>query len=31
MLEKNPNDRYCSINADPKIRNVRERFAEKAK
>ena len=29
--EKNPNDRYCSINADPKIRKVRERFAEKAK
>lgn len=31
QAEKNPNDRYCTINVDPKIRKVREQFAEKAK
>jgi peptide-methionine (S)-S-oxide reductase len=29
--EKNPNDRYCAINADPKIRKVREEFEERVK
>jgi peptide-methionine (S)-S-oxide reductase len=29
--EKNPNDAYCTMNAQPKIRKVREKFAEKAK
>ncbi|WP_423745606.1 peptide-methionine (S)-S-oxide reductase MsrA (plasmid) [Haladaptatus sp. SPP-AMP-3] len=28
--EKNPNDAYCTMNAQPKIRKVREKFAEKA-
>jgi peptide-methionine (S)-S-oxide reductase len=27
--EKNPNDAYCQFNADPKIRKVREQFADK--
>jgi peptide-methionine (S)-S-oxide reductase len=27
--EKNPNDRYCTFNAEPKIRKVREEFREK--
>ncbi len=27
--EKNPNDRYCQFNADPKIRKVREKFGDK--
>ncbi|WP_277552681.1 peptide-methionine (S)-S-oxide reductase MsrA [Halobaculum limi] len=26
--EKNPDDRYCSFNAEPKIRKVREKFAD---
>ena len=26
--EKNPNDGYCQFNADPKIRKVREKFAD---
>jgi len=26
--EKNPNDRYCQFNADPKIQKVREKFGE---
>lgn len=25
--EKNPNDQYCSIHAEPKVRKVREQFA----
>ncbi|WP_313695410.1 peptide-methionine (S)-S-oxide reductase MsrA [Halorarum halobium] len=29
--EKNPNDGYCQFNADPKIRKVREKFADKVK
>jgi peptide-methionine (S)-S-oxide reductase len=29
--EKNPNDRYCTFNADPKIQKVREKFADKVK
>jgi peptide-methionine (S)-S-oxide reductase len=28
---KNPGDRYCQFNADPKIQKVREAFAEKVK
>ena len=27
--EKNPNDRYCQFNADPKIRKVRQKFRDK--
>ncbi len=27
--EKNPNDRYCQFNADPKIQKVREKFGDK--
>ncbi len=27
--EKNPNDRYCQFNVDPKIRKVREKFRDK--
>jgi peptide-methionine (S)-S-oxide reductase len=27
--EKNPNDRYCSFHADPKIQKVREQFGDK--
>lgn len=27
--EKNPNDRYCSIQAEPKVKKVREKFGEK--
>ena len=29
--EKNPNDRYCSIQAEPKVKKVREKFASKVK
>ncbi|MFB6198832.1 MAG: peptide-methionine (S)-S-oxide reductase MsrA [Halobacteriaceae archaeon] len=29
-FEKNPNDRYCSIHAEPKVRKVREAFSEGA-
>ncbi len=29
--ENNPNDAYCTMNAQPKIRKVREKFSEKAK
>ena len=29
--EKNPNDRYCSFHADPKIQKVREQFTDKVK
>lgn len=29
--KKNPGDAYCQFNADPKIRKVREKFAEKVK
>ncbi|MEZ3114509.1 peptide-methionine (S)-S-oxide reductase MsrA [Halobaculum sp. MBLA0147] len=29
--EKNPNDRYCQFNADPKIQKVREKFADKVR
>jgi peptide-methionine (S)-S-oxide reductase len=28
---KNPGDRYCQFNADPKIRKVREAFADRVK
>jgi len=28
--ERNPNDSYCTFNADPKIRKVREKFAKTA-
>jgi len=28
--EKNPNDRYCSIQAEPKVKKVREQFGETA-
>jgi peptide-methionine (S)-S-oxide reductase len=28
---KNPNDRYCQFNADPKIQKVREKFGDKVK
>ncbi|WP_128477617.1 peptide-methionine (S)-S-oxide reductase MsrA [Halorussus pelagicus] len=28
--EKNPNDQYCSIQAEPKVQKVREKFGEKA-
>jgi peptide-methionine (S)-S-oxide reductase len=28
--EKNPNDRYCQFHAEPKVKKVRERFAERA-
>lgn len=27
--DKNPNDRYCTFNADPKIKKVREQFRDK--
>lgn len=27
--DKNPGDRYCRINADPKIKKVREKFADR--
>ncbi|WP_227375874.1 peptide-methionine (S)-S-oxide reductase MsrA [Haladaptatus halobius] len=27
--EKNPNDAYCTVNAQPKLRKVREKFAKK--
>jgi peptide-methionine (S)-S-oxide reductase len=27
--EKNPNDQYCSIQAEPKVQKVREKFADK--
>ena len=29
--EKNPDDRYCTFNAEPKIRKVREKFADLAR
>lgn len=29
FYEKNPNDRYCSFHADPKIQKVREQFQDK--
>ena len=29
--EKNPGDSYCTFNAEPKIRKVREKFADKVK
>jgi peptide-methionine (S)-S-oxide reductase len=29
--EKNPNDQYCSIQAEPKVQKVREKFGQKAK
>jgi peptide-methionine (S)-S-oxide reductase len=29
--EKNPGDAYCQFNADPKIRKVREKFADKVR
>ncbi|WP_435129086.1 peptide-methionine (S)-S-oxide reductase MsrA [Halobaculum sp. D14] len=29
--EKNPADQYCQFNADPKIRKVREQFADKVR
>jgi peptide-methionine (S)-S-oxide reductase len=29
--EKNPGDGYCQFNADPKIKKVREKFAEQVK
>ena len=29
-FEKNPNDTYCTFNAEPKIRKIREKFATKA-
>ena len=29
--EKNPNDQYCSIQAEPKVQKVREKFADKTK
>ena len=29
--EKNPSDRYCSIQAEPKVQKVREKFATTAK
>ncbi|MFD1515745.1 peptide-methionine (S)-S-oxide reductase MsrA [Halomarina rubra] len=29
--EKNPGDGYCQFNADPKIRKVREKFADRVK
>ncbi|WP_458188600.1 peptide-methionine (S)-S-oxide reductase MsrA [Haladaptatus sp. NG-WS-4] len=29
--KKNPNDAYCTVNAQPKIRKVREKFAEKVR
>jgi peptide-methionine (S)-S-oxide reductase len=29
--EKNPGDGYCQFNADPKIRKVREKFADQVK
>ncbi|MFD1645933.1 peptide-methionine (S)-S-oxide reductase MsrA [Haloarchaeobius litoreus] len=29
--DKNPNDRYCTFHADPKIEKVREKFATKAR
>ncbi|QCJ46705.1 peptide-methionine (S)-S-oxide reductase MsrA [Haloprofundus sp. MHR1] len=29
--EKNPGDAYCTFNAEPKIRKVREKFADKAR
>ncbi|WP_254538859.1 peptide-methionine (S)-S-oxide reductase MsrA [Halomarina litorea] len=29
--EKNPGDAYCQFNADPKIRKVKEKFADKVK
>jgi peptide-methionine (S)-S-oxide reductase len=29
--EKNPNDQYCSIQAEPKVQKVHEKFADKVK
>ena len=29
--EKNPNDQYCSIQAEPKVQKVREKFTDKIK
>ncbi|MFC6954400.1 peptide-methionine (S)-S-oxide reductase MsrA [Halorubellus litoreus] len=29
--EKNPNDRYCTFHADPKIKKVREQFRDQVK
>jgi len=29
--EKNPGDGYCQFNADPKIRKIREKFADKVR
>ncbi|WP_137283533.1 peptide-methionine (S)-S-oxide reductase MsrA [Halorussus salinisoli] len=29
--EKNPNDQYCSIQAEPKVQKVREKFGDKVK
>ncbi|UPV73214.1 peptide-methionine (S)-S-oxide reductase MsrA [Halorussus limi] len=29
--EKNPNDQYCSIQAEPKVQKVREKFKDKVK
>jgi hypothetical protein len=31
FYEKNPNDQYCSIQAEPKVQKVREKFGQKAK
>jgi peptide-methionine (S)-S-oxide reductase len=28
--DKNPNDRYCSFHAEPKVQKVREKFGDKA-
>lgn len=30
FYEKNPGDRYCTVYAEPKVRKVREQFAERA-
>jgi peptide-methionine (S)-S-oxide reductase len=29
FYEKNPGDRYCQFNAEPKIKKVREKFRDK--
>jgi len=29
FFEKNPKDAYCTMNAQPKVEKVRERFREK--
>ena len=28
--DKNPNDRYCKFHAEPKVKKVREQFADRA-